>query len=274
MYFFFMQFFYYPNVSAQADDSVNNVVCKDLFSCFLTGLYYIQSGGGQGDFITYDVGYREIMDIFYFLFIMVIMLNVIFGIVIDTFSDLRAKRDQRIEKTENFCFICGIEKQEFDRAADGADGFKTHIKFDHNMWNYMKFIFFIWEQDQDDDDGLEQFVRRCVSSGDTTWFPMQKAISLDSLETEEEKIHKEFKEVILNTKEEVGHSIKSLQASVDSTLKQLLQSIMSAQPDDEVVSVAEQQRQAREVKGDGGPDRRGDNDSLESGSQEDLSDED
>lgn len=31
------------------------------------------------------------------------------------------------------CFVCNIERGEFDR---GADGFQAHIKRDHNMWAY------------------------------------------------------------------------------------------------------------------------------------------
>ena len=31
------------------------------------------------------------------------------------------------------CFICNIERGEFDR---GAEGFENHIKRDHNMWAY------------------------------------------------------------------------------------------------------------------------------------------
>jgi hypothetical protein len=46
----------------------------------------------------------------------VILLNVIFGIIIDTFSALREEKDEREYVTENFCFACGIEKVVFDRA--------------------------------------------------------------------------------------------------------------------------------------------------------------
>lgn len=37
---------------------------------------------------------------------------------------------------------------------------------------------YVWEQDKDDDDGLESYVRKCISNNDLTWFPMNKAIRL------------------------------------------------------------------------------------------------
>ena len=48
----------------------------------------------------------------------------------------------------------------------GSSGFKLHIDNDHNMWNYLYFIIFIWQQDKDDDDGLELFVRTQIANDD------------------------------------------------------------------------------------------------------------
>lgn len=64
--------------------------------------------------------------------------------------------------------------QVFDRASDQPEGFRTHVRVDHNMWNYLSFIFLLWEQDKDDDDGLEQYVRRAIAAHDIAWFPMNK----------------------------------------------------------------------------------------------------
>ena len=37
-------------------------------------------------------------------------LNIIFGIIIDTFADLRDKRNTMEEDMKNVCYICGIER--------------------------------------------------------------------------------------------------------------------------------------------------------------------
>ncbi|KAJ1428063.1 hypothetical protein B484DRAFT_450044, partial [Ochromonadaceae sp. CCMP2298] len=135
--------------------------CKNLWGCFKFVLCYgIRQGGGVGDVMELSIGSRWLIDSAYFLVVIVMMLNIIFGIIIDTFSSLRANKNRRAQDTRGVCFICGISKQVFDRASDEPDGFKTHVKLDHNMWNYLYFIFMLWEQDKDDDDGLEQYVRR------------------------------------------------------------------------------------------------------------------
>jgi hypothetical protein len=124
---------------------------------------------------------RWLIDITFFLIVNVIMLNIIFGIIIDTFSELRRRKNAREADINGRCFVCGIDKETFDRTLDGTDGFNNHIKKgsgDHHMWHYFYFIVFIWEQDKDDDDGLEWYIRRCISKKDISWFPMSTAISL------------------------------------------------------------------------------------------------
>lgn len=162
----------------------------------------------MGDFLAKTLQEREVLDIFYFMVVMTIMLNVCTGVVIDTFGSLRSKRDERIERTENYCFICGIHRSEFDRSFDGPGGFQHHFRFDHNMWNYFKFIVYIWEQDQDDDDGLEQMVRRGVRDLDLGWFPMNRAMCLNEKETEEERMHKELKGMITQTQESISAKVR------------------------------------------------------------------
>lgn len=60
----------------------------------------------------------------------------------------------------------------------GRDTFKKHIKNEQNLWNYVYYIIAIWEQDKDDDDGLEWQIRRYIAAKDLTWFPMNKAVCL------------------------------------------------------------------------------------------------
>jgi hypothetical protein len=52
--------------------------------------------------------------------------------------------------------MCGIEKQEFERKAEG--GFNKHIKVDHHIWNYMFYVYKLNEIDADDYDGIETYV--------------------------------------------------------------------------------------------------------------------
>ncbi|RYG94048.1 hypothetical protein EON65_58040, partial [archaeon] len=131
----------------------------------------MRQGGGIGEVMLVTVGPLWLTVFTYFLIVIVMILNIVFGIIIDTFSSLRADKERRLVDTTEVCFICGIDKQVFDRASDEPEGFTTHIKLDHNMWNYLYYIFMLWEQDRDDDDGLEQYVRRAIDANEITWFP-------------------------------------------------------------------------------------------------------
>ena len=91
---------------------------------------------------------------------------------------------ERLEDTTEVCFICGIDKLTFDRN-DTDHGFAKHIRTEHNMWNYLYFFIYLWEQDKDDDDGLEQYVRRCLDANDISWFPVGRALCLNVDESDD-----------------------------------------------------------------------------------------
>ena len=50
----------------------------------------------------------------YYLFIVTVLLNVIFGIIIDTFGELRQERGSKKAHMEGTCFICGVDRFTFD----------------------------------------------------------------------------------------------------------------------------------------------------------------
>ena len=53
---------------------------------------------------------RVIYDLsFFFFVILIIIQNLIFGVIIDTFADLRAEKNDKEDKLYNSCFICGLQ---------------------------------------------------------------------------------------------------------------------------------------------------------------------
>ena len=133
----------------------------------------------------------------YYVCVMVILLNIIFGITIDTFGALREAKNVRLEDTEGVCFICGIESLVFDRMQ--RNGFEEHIHEDHYMWNYFYFITYIWEQHKDEDDGFEGYVRECVEKNDIVWFPVNKALRLRNTKSEKDILKSELKAELKRT---------------------------------------------------------------------------
>jgi len=51
---------------------------------------------------------RVLFDLsFFFLVIIIIIQNLVFGVIIDTFADLRTEKNKDEDMTRNTCFICG-----------------------------------------------------------------------------------------------------------------------------------------------------------------------
>jgi hypothetical protein len=197
--------------------------CSSFFGCFKVTLGYgLLMGGGVGDIFNVSVGQRWLLDISYFFIVNIGMLNLITGVIITTFGQLRENKARRVEDTLGVCFICGIDKQVFDHASSESDGFRTHIKIDHNMWNYLYFIFMLWEQDRDDDDGLEQYVRKAIDANEITWFPLHKAMRLERVASKAEVLRKDLCESVKQTENNVAAKFDDFQSEVSTLLHELM----------------------------------------------------
>ena len=136
------------------------------------------------------------MDIFLFL-VQFILIEMTKGIVIDSFSTLREEKNAKTEDREGVCFICGLNRVLFERQID-REAFDLHTENFHHMWNYFYFIIYLWEQEKDDDDGLEHDIRAFIENNDISWFPMNKAMQLQHVivghdeDTLESKFYREL----------------------------------------------------------------------------------
>jgi len=63
--------------------------------------------------------------------------------IVDAFKDLREEKRGNELDQKNVCFICGTNREEFEKK--GID-FEDHTRIDHNIWNYMFFVMFVMEK--------------------------------------------------------------------------------------------------------------------------------
>ena len=224
---YIFSFFLFYNFRDEMQDGATKNDCDTLLHCMQTCLSYgLRYGAGINEQLNHTLDTRYVVDVFYFFIIMIIMLNVIFGIIIDTFSDLRSKKNERIQDTTEVCLICSIDKQTFDRADDSSVGFRNHVKNDHNMWAFVSFIVYLWEQDKDDDDGLEQYVRRSVENNDICWFPLNKAMCLEA-EGEEDDVSGDLRKDVGDTSEILVSNVKNSRNKISDTLDSIAMSLHS-----------------------------------------------
>jgi len=140
--------------------------CDTLIMCILTTLNNgLRNGGGIGDVLRKPSSseplflIRFVYDLLFFFIVIIITLNLIFGVIIDTFGDLRQEKQEKDYTLRNTCFICGLDRAKFDNKTISFD---EHTKMEHNMWNYLYFLILIKVKDKTEFTGPESFVYECI----------------------------------------------------------------------------------------------------------------
>ncbi|XP_056887170.1 inositol 1,4,5-trisphosphate receptor type 1 isoform X2 [Takifugu flavidus] len=180
--------------------------CDSLLMCIVTVLSHgLRSGGGVGDVLRKPskeeplFAARVIYDLLFFFMVIIIVLNLIFGVIIDTFADLRSEKQKKEEVLKTTCFICGLERDKFDNK---TVTFEEHIKEEHNMWHYLFFIVLVKVKDSTEYTGPESYVAEMIKEHNLDWFPRMRAMSLVSSDAEGEQ-----------------NEIRNLQEKLESTMR-------------------------------------------------------
>ncbi|XP_043461353.1 inositol 1,4,5-trisphosphate receptor isoform X1 [Leptopilina heterotoma] len=178
--------------------------CDSLVMCIVTTLNQgLRNGGGIGDILRAPSSTeplfvaRVVYDLLFFFIVIIIVLNLIFGVIIDTFADLRSEKQQKELILKNTCFICGLNRSAFDNK---TVSFEEHVKHEHNMWHYLYFIVLVKVKDPTEFTGPESYVYAMVKDRNLDWFPRLRAKSLAADEGEGEQVE-----------------LRSLQSQLEST---------------------------------------------------------
>ncbi|CAF3819449.1 unnamed protein product, partial [Rotaria magnacalcarata] len=186
--------------------------CDTLFMCIVTTLNKgLRNGGGIGDVLRQPSSqeplyfFRVIYDMMFFFIVIIITLNLIFGVIIDNFADLRTEKQRNDEILRNTCFICGLDRKSFDNK---HVTFEDHIRKVHNMWNYVYFMVLINVKDSTEYTGPESYVHEMIEQRNLDWFPRMRTSSLD---IQEDKNKEDLDNRILKYQmEDANKAIKSL----------------------------------------------------------------
>ena len=108
--------------------------------------------------------------------------------IIDAFGEIRDQKTRNEEDQKNVCFICGIERSEFERNTN----FEEHVVNEHNIWAYVNYIVFLDEKKKNDKNNMtdiENPVLDKYSVKDFGWIPIGKSLTLENI-YEREKVKK------------------------------------------------------------------------------------
>jgi hypothetical protein len=191
-YFFALLGFFFFN------DDYEMGECQTLRSCFVTTLNQgIRAGGGIGEYMrptdpfggdlsdsmvtgqptdTYAYWvFRTVFDLGFFLMLNIVLLNLVFGIIIDTFAERRFDRQEKDANKKQFCFVCDVSRRKFDQL---GIGFKHHTEREHSYEHILFFLIFVFETPPTQRSHAEKLVFRCWEENDISWMPRQDAVSL------------------------------------------------------------------------------------------------
>eukprot|EP00656_Telonema_subtile_P003821 TRINITY_DN11731_c0_g1_i2.p1 TRINITY_DN11731_c0_g1~~TRINITY_DN11731_c0_g1_i2.p1 ORF type:complete len:425 (-),score=119.83 TRINITY_DN11731_c0_g1_i2:42-1316(-) len=159
--------------------------CETLVQCYrVTFDQGFKNDGGIGGYLTdlsLDSGSTHILGRFIFdhlfnILLMILLLNILFGIIIDTFALLRDENEQRKRDMLHSCTICSISKSTFDRQT--PLGHTYHIKGEHNMWHYCCLFWHLKSKTDTEYTGIESYLAESTGMGDLRCFPVHRAMSL------------------------------------------------------------------------------------------------
>ena len=175
--FYFREFFVFEDVfEYKSGQYTIEPFCHSSLQCFLILISYGTRGGGvignrlpsfQNDTKLF-IG-KFVYDITFYILVIMIMGNITFGLIVDSFGELRDDTYNFENDKNNICFICQISR---DGCLLKNIDFDSHIKKEHNLWNYVNFLIYLHLNNPNDFSRIEGIVWDKLIEKDFGWVPM------------------------------------------------------------------------------------------------------
>ena len=166
--------------------------CQNLYECTINIFNHgVRSGGGIGDLLEAKnytdekalYFLRFVSDLLFYIIVVLLLLNMLNGVIVTTFSQIREESSKKEEDQKNRCFICNINRIEFQK---NKIDFADHQKYEHNTNNYIKFFIFLWHINEKDMDADQSFINECIKEKDIKFFPVNCAKSIGEVEPDDD----------------------------------------------------------------------------------------
>ena len=160
-------------------------MCESLLYCFLTminnGMRWHCGVGKITRSESYILNFwpfihRFLFDLIFFWLIEAVMLKIVYGIILDSFGELREAHNLIEKDMANNCFICNVEKDECEK---NNISFKEHCDEVHNVWDYAFYMITLRMKDPTTLNAVNSRNRQKIMEKRVDWLPDS---SLDKLE--------------------------------------------------------------------------------------------
>ena len=153
--------------------------CHSSVQCLLMLISYgSRPVGGIGDIlpvISFKNDFnifvaRVFFDMSFYILVLIIMGNVTMGLIVDSFGVLRDESYKQENDKNNKCFICQISR---DGCLLKNINFDYHVKYEHNIWNYVDFLCYLHLYDVNNLTKIESFVWDKLIGKNYEWIPIE-----------------------------------------------------------------------------------------------------
>ena len=171
-----------------SNNYISEPFCHSSLQCLLVMINYgTRSDGGisnnlpvvsfKNNFEMFII--RFFYDMSFYILVIMIMGNITFGLIVDSFGSLRDQTYKNENDKENKCYICQISR---DKCLLKSINFESHTNNIHNIWNYVNFLCYLHMYDSNNFTRVEGFVWDKLIENDFCWIPINND---DSKEDEE-----------------------------------------------------------------------------------------
>jgi hypothetical protein len=187
------QYPFFDIIEYQSETYIDEPFCHSSIQCLLIfmnyGFRYGIAIGDESPVISYRFGtttfiLRFIYDITYYNLVTMIMWDVIYALIVDSFGVLRDETYKYENDKENICFICQLTK---DGCLLKNIDFDYHVKNDHNIWNYVDFLCYLHLYDPNNFSRVENYVWEKLIEKDFGWIPIDNNANDDDDDEDEDE---------------------------------------------------------------------------------------
>jgi len=170
-----------------ADDE-EAIGCHSVVSCFFLIFYMGIPQGGMGEVLDAvsnrdqpDYLMRVAFDLSFFIWVGVLLFNIITGLMVDGFGSLREEDNVRNDILENACFVCGFTRETYDDISNfQVPNFEFHKRKEHNYWSYVHLYVYLKRREKTEFSGAESFVWDMINRTDLSWIPRRNSAAIQA----------------------------------------------------------------------------------------------
>ena len=173
--FSLLGFMEYPDFTGMDYMATRDIsLLESTFAVMHQGLLVGEGAVLGPDFRDYDYTNNKqdlglgFFDLMFWIIVTIVLLNCVFGIMVDTFAKLREQEEAQNDALNNYCFICCTNRVEFATSRE----FTEHCNEEHNLLHYVFLVQYVTSLPAMERGGFENYVLRCLKNGVESWMPI------------------------------------------------------------------------------------------------------